>query len=229
VTGDYKLQPDPTCAPFEPLRCHTFVTEATFGLPVYRWPSPADVFAQIQAWRQANREAGLASVLFGYSLGKAQRLLAGLAPEDGPIWTHSAVERMNAVYRAAGVALPETLSVAKAPKRTRWDKALIIAPSVVAGMPWMRRFGDAATAFVSGWTLHRAARRWRAMERGFTLSDHADWPGLVSAIKATGAERIWTTHGYAPVLARWLREQGLDAQAIRTPAEDEQPAEEVGA
>jgi putative mRNA 3-end processing factor len=216
VSGDYKIEPDPTCTPFEPIRCHTFVTESTFGLPIYHWKPQAEVFARINGWWRGNRDAGRASVLFAWSLGKAQRLLAGVDPGIGPIHVHPAIARMNAAYEAAGVRLPATTVVEDVPRRTPWGGSLIVAPTTVAGAPWMRRFGDAATAFASGWMQTRAARRRPVVERGFVLSDHADWPGLLTAVRETGAQRVWAMHGYPGVLARWLAQQGLDAHALQT-------------
>jgi putative mRNA 3-end processing factor len=220
VSGDYKTEPDPTCTPYEPVRCHTFVTECTFGLPVYRWPATGAVFEDIHAWWRANQDAGKVTLLFGYALGKAQRLIAGLDPSVGPILTHGSVERMNAVYRAGGVPLSPTTHVATS-DRASWKRAIVIAPPSADGSTWARRFGAQSTAFASGWMAVRGARRRRAVDRGFTISDHVDWPSLLEAIDATGAERIWATHGYTGVLVRWLRERGVDAQAIETRYEGE--------
>jgi len=215
VSGDYKVGADATCAAFEPVRCHTFVTESTFGLPIYRWRSQAELFDQINAWWRANQIAGKASLLFAYALGKAQRLLAGVDPAIGPIFTHGAVERLTRDYRESGVALPAT-TYAGAGRRADWPQALIIAPPSAQGTPWMRRFGTVSTGFASGWMQLRGTRRRKAVDRGFALSDHADWPGLLDTIAATGAERVWVTHGYSAVLARWLRERGLDAATVAT-------------
>ena len=233
ISGDYKTEPDPTCEPFEPIRCHAFVTESTFGLPIYRWPAESSVLANVRTWWRANQEAGKATLVFAYALGKAQRLLAGLDPEVGPIFTHGAVERVNAAYAAAGVRLPQVRHVATVERDAPWDRALIVAPPSARGTPWTRRFGALSTAFVSGWMQIRGTRRRRAIDRGFVLSDHADWPGLLAAVRATGAEQVWVTHGYAPVLARWLVEKGLDARAVptrfegeRDDASDEVPAAE---
>lgn len=220
VSGDYKTEPDPTCAPYEPVRCHTFVTESTFGLPVYRWPQPQTVTDDIHAWWRGNQEAGRASLLFGYALGKAQRLIAGLDPATGPILTHGAVERMNSVYRRAGVSLPPTTHAAVS-DRGDWQRAIVIAPPSADGSTWARRFGPQSTAFASGWMALRGLRRRRAVDRGFTVSDHVDWPSLLLAIEATGAERIWVTHGYTDVLVRWLREHGFEAKALETRYEGE--------
>lgn len=229
VSGDYKVEADPTCAPFEPVRCHTFVTESTFGLPIYRWRPEREVLAHMHAWWRANQEAGKASLVYAYALGKAQRVLAGLDTSIGPIFTHGAVENLNVVYRATGVPLPLTRHVATMERGHSWERALIVAPPSAQGTPWLRKFGAVATAFVSGWMQIRGTRRRRAVDRGFVLSDHADWPSLTSAIRATGAERVWVTHGYSAVVARWLREQGLEAEVVQTRFEGERDdaAEEV--
>jgi putative mRNA 3-end processing factor len=209
VSGDYKIEPDATCAPYEPLRCHTFVTECTFGLPVFRWRPQAEVFAEINAWWRANREAGRASVLFAYPLGKAQRLLAGVDTAIGPIYAHGSVERYTALYRHAGVPLPATL-----PLTGSAPGALIVAPPSARTTPWLRKLGPASTAMASGWMRIRGTRRRLSLDRGFVLSDHADWPGLMAAIEASGAGHVWATHGYRNAVARWLQEKGVDAHAV---------------
>lgn len=216
VSGDYKIEPDPTCAAFEPVRCHTFVTESTFGLPVYRWPAPGQVFAEVDRWWRANAQAGRASVLYAYAFGKAQRLLAGIDASIGPIVCHGAVEPLNAAYRGGGIALPATRRVADVADRRDLGRALVIAPPSAAGTSWLRRFPDPSDAFASGWMAVRGARRRRAVDRGFVLSDHADWPGLNRAIGATGAQRVVVTHGQVPAMVRWLRGQGLDATSFET-------------
>jgi putative mRNA 3-end processing factor len=228
VSGDYKTDPDPTTTAFEPVRCHTFVTESTFGLPIYRWPPQQDVLLEINQWWRANQAAGKASLLYGYALGKAQRLIAGLDPGIGPILTHGAVERMTAVYRAAGVALPPTMHATAADRRTDWSRAIIVAPPSADGSVWARRFGSRSTAFASGWMLVRGTRRRRSLDRGFPLSDHVDWPALMAAIEATGAARVWVTHGFTGPVVRWLRERGVDAQAVQTRFEGEQDDDAAG-
>jgi putative mRNA 3-end processing factor len=221
ISGDYKVEADSTCAPFEPVRCHVFVTESTFGLPIYRWPAQAQVFADINAWWRGNRDESKPTLLFGYALGKAQRLLAGLDTSIGPIFTHGAVEKMTRDYRDSGVALPPATYVGDAAAGTDWGRALILAPPSAHGTPWTRKFGSHATGFASGWMRIRGARRRRAVDRGFVLSDHADWPGLLSAIRATGAEQVWVTHGYVAVLVRYLQEQGVAARGVQTLFEGE--------
>jgi putative mRNA 3-end processing factor len=228
VSGDYKTEADRSCARFEAIRCHVFISECTFGLPVYRWPSSGKLFADIFDWWQSNQAEGRASLLYAYALGKAQRILAGLMVLGGVkqglpglIYTHRAVETMTQAYRDAAVVLPSTTYVAEAGLGVNWSTTLVIAPPSAHGSPWSRRFGPASSAFASGWMRLRGMRRRRAVDRGFVLSDHIDWPSLLSTIDATGAETVLLTHGYTAVVARWLREQGKDAHILPTRYEGE--------
>ncbi|MEP7205779.1 MAG: ligase-associated DNA damage response exonuclease [Casimicrobiaceae bacterium] len=230
VSGDYKLAPDPTCAPFEPVRCDVLITESTFGLPIYRWDSPARIVSGIARWWETNRAEGVASVLFAYALGKAQRILAGLAQHyggslPGPVYCHGAVERLNEAYRDAGVDLPSTRPVATAPPTTAWGEALVLAPPSARGTRWVQRFGPFDSGFASGWMAIRGTRRRASYDRGFALSDHADWDGLNAAIAAADPEEVWVTHGYRDELVRWLGDQGRRARAIATHFEGEAGAE----
>lgn len=215
VTGDYKTEPDATCTPFELVRCNLFVTESTFGLPIYRWRPQAQIFSELNAWWRANADEGKPSMLFGYALGKAQRLLAGLDATIGPILTHGAVERMTRAYRESGVSLPDT-HYAGSTDKSMWGRAMIVAPPSARGSTWLRKFGNVGTAFASGWMQIRGARRQRSVDRGFALSDHVDWPGLLDVISATGAETVYVTHGYTSVVARWLNEHGTQAFMVET-------------
>ncbi len=226
VSGDYKTAADPTCDRFEPVACSTFITESTFGLPIYRWRSQQAVFGEINAWWRANAAEGRPSLVFAYALGKAQRLLSGVDSSIGPVLCHGAVERWNAVYRGAGVALPPTVVPRQNEGRQLWRTSLIVAPPSARGALWERKFANRSTAFVSGWMQIRGARRRRAVDRGFVLSDHADWPGLVAAIRATGAARVLATHGATGPIVRWLNEQGLSAASISTRFEGEQDERE---
>ncbi|MES2633315.1 MAG: ligase-associated DNA damage response exonuclease [Pseudomonadota bacterium] len=216
ASGDYKVAPDPTCAPFEAVRCDVFITESTFGLPIYRWVSDDELFTDINDWWSRNVLAGRASVIACYSFGKAQRVLAGVDASIGPIIVHGAVEPLNRAYRAAGVDLPPTRMVTDVTDKADLKRALVVCPPGAAASTWLRRFGDASTAFASGWMQLRGARRRGGWDRGFVLSDHADWPGLMSAIGATGAQRVIVTHGSIPVMVRYLREQGLEAESFET-------------
>lgn len=227
VSGDYKLEKDPTCEPFESVRCNTFITESTFGMPIYRWGLQADLFESINRWWRANQAAERTSVIFAYSLGKAQRLMAGIDSTIGPIMTHGAVENMARAYRQSGVTLPLTVPVADVPrgKDKPWRGALVVAPPSADGSRWARKFEPASRAFASGWMAVRGSRRRRSVDRGFVLSDHADWPGLLEAIQASGATRVLATHGFASILARWLTDHGIDAGVIATRFGDEEAAE----
>ena len=227
ASGDYKLQPDPTCAPFEPVRCDTFITESTFGLPIYRWQAPQEIVDDINQWWRRNAAEGRTSVLFCYAFGKAQRILAGLDSSIGPIICHGAAQALTQVYRASGVALPATVMVSDVTDKAALKTAMVIAPPSAAGSPWMKRFGDYSDAFASGWMLLRGARRRRGVDRGFVLSDHADWPGLMQAITATRAERIIVTHGAIPVMVRWLRQNGWQAGGFETEYGDDEAEDGV--
>ncbi|MDQ6627502.1 MAG: ligase-associated DNA damage response exonuclease [Pseudomonadota bacterium] len=235
ASGDYYVagadadarEDNATCDPFEPVRCHCFITESTFGLPIYRWQPQAELFADIDAWWRSNADAGRASLLLGYSFGKAQRILRGVDRSIGPIAVHGAVEPLNRAYRAAGVDIPETPLVTEVKDKSLFRRALIVAPPSVQGSVWTRRFGEHSDAFASGWMQLRGARRRRSVDRAFVLSDHADWPGLQRAIAATGAERVIVTHGYEAVMVRWLTDQGFEASAFQTEygdTDDELPA-----
>ena len=216
ASGDYKVAPDPTCAAFEPVRCHTFITESTFGLPIYRWQDDAAVFAQINRWWRDNAAAGRASVLMAYSFGKAQRILAGIDASIGPVVVHSEIEPLNRAYREAGVPLPATQLISEVTQRESLRGALVLCPPGAAAGTWLRNFGDYSDAFASGWMQLRGARRRAGHDRGFALSDHADWPGLMQAIEATGASRVIVTHGSVPVMVRHLASRGVQAGAFET-------------
>ena len=216
VSGDYKLMRDATCEPFEPIKCHHFITEATFALPIYRWTPTEQVFAEINGWWRRNIERGKASVLFAYALGKSQRVMSGIDESLGPIFTHGSVERLTEIYRDEGVTLPKTQYAGSVRNKKEFAGSLIIAPPSAQGSTWLRRFGPHSTGFASGWMMVRGARRQRAVDRGFVLSDHADWPELLKAIKSTEAETVYVTHGFVPELVRYLDETGVNAVPLKT-------------
>ncbi len=218
--GDVATDANPTCTPFEVVRCDCFITESTFGLPIYRWQRQAEILAEVNTWWANNATLGRPSLLLAYSFGKAQRILAGVDSTIGPLIVHGAVANLNQAYRAAGVALPQTLSIDEADADIL-SRALVIAPPSVHGSSWARRLGNASDAFASGWMQLRGARRRRGVDRGFVMSDHADWPGLQATIRATGAERVIVTHGYEAVMVRWLQQQGLQAGSFQTEFGDE--------
>ena len=228
VAGDYKRAADPTCAPFEPIRCDTFITESTFGLPIYRWDSTASVIADILNWWQRNGDEGRTSVLFCYTLGKAQRLLAELATvTDRAVLIHGMMLGMIDVYRAAGIPMLPVRVVTERKRGTSFAGELVLAPLSARGTPWMRRLGEFSDAFASGLMRVRGVRRQRAFDRGFVLSDHADWPALLATVSETGAPHVLASHGHAAPLARHLSESGLEAGVIRTAWEGEGAAEEA--
>ncbi len=226
ASGDYKTEDDGISEAFEPVKCHAFITESTFGLPVYEWQPQAGIFEDINAWWRKNKEEGKTTLLAGYSLGKAQRLLHGLDTSIGKIYTHGAVENTNEVLRKQGIPLPETIRVTRNIKKKEYPGHLVIAPPSAIQSAWAKKFRPYSTGIASGWMGLRGTRRRRSADRGFVLSDHADWNGLNEAIKATGAEHIFVTHGYTDVFAKWLNEQGYNAAEVKTEYGEEEAENE---
>lgn len=215
VSGDYKRDADPSCRPFEPVGCDVLITEATFGLPIYRWRAGATVAREIvDWWREAPDQP---SLLFCYAFGKAQRLLAELHAlgVEEEVLLHGAVQALIGAYRDQGVALAPCRPLAELGRGESLAGRLVLAPPAAQRSPWMRRFRQPRTAFASGWMAVRGARRRRGDQRGFVLSDHADWPGLIRTVRQSGARQIYVTHGQAELFARYLREQeGLAAEPL---------------
>ncbi|OEY72243.1 ligase-associated DNA damage response exonuclease [Salegentibacter salarius] len=224
-TGDYKDEEDGVAVPYEPVKCHTFITECTFGLPAFKWQPQAEVFTEINNWWQQNKEDDRTSVIFGYSLGKAQRLLKHLDTSIGKIYTHGAIENMTEVIRPLA-EMPETTRVTRDTKKNEFKGNIVVAPPSAHGSPWIKKMVPYVTASASGWMTFRGARRRRAIDRGFVLSDHCDWQGLLKSIKATGAEKVICTHGYTDTFSRYLRELGYDARTEETQYEGELGEEE---
>ncbi|MEM9259756.1 MAG: ligase-associated DNA damage response exonuclease [Bacteroidota bacterium] len=221
ASGDYKLEDDGLSEAYEPVKCHHFITESTFGLPVYRWQPQAEVFADINAWWRANQAAGKVSLLTGYALGKAQRLLCGLDTSIGNIYTHGAIENTNEVVRRQGIDLPPTTRVSPTIDKKEYPGNIVVTTPGSIGQPWVKKFGQASVGAASGWMSLRGARRRRGADRGFVLSDHCDWPGLLTAIKLTEAENIYVTHGYTAIFSKYLRGLGLNAVELETEFEGE--------
>jgi len=224
-TGDYKTEPDSTCAPFELVRCNTFITECTFGLPLYRWRDSAEIAAEINQWWRQNIEHKRTSIILAYALGKSQRVLSMLDPELGPILLHGAVHLLTEIYRSEGVALPPAVYADAAAAKAHRGRAMVIAPPGAEGSPWIRKFHPESVAVASGWMQVRGQRRRQAVDRGFVLSDHVDWPNLIKTIEATGASHVIATHGYTGPLVRYLRERGLSAEEFPTRFTGEAEAE----
>jgi len=219
-TGDYKTEDDGVAKPYEPVKCHTFITECTFGLPAFKWQPQEEVFAEINNWWQQNQSEGRTSVIFGYSLGKAQRLLKYLDTSIGKIYTHGAIENMTEVLRPQ-LEMPETTRITRDVKKEEIKGNIVVAPPSAHGTPWIKKMVPYVTASASGWMTFRGARRRRAIDRGFVLSDHCDWQGLLSSIKETGAEKVICTHGYTDIFSKYLREIGYDARTEQTQYEEE--------
>jgi putative mRNA 3-end processing factor len=232
VSGDYKLHDDHFCAPFSPQRCNSFITESTFGLPIYRWPAPDQVFNEIVAWWQQNQLEGKCSVIAGYALGKMQRIIRNvlsvqaLQPES-KVFAHGAVFNINERLREAGFSLP-FIPYAGAADKKAVRNALILAPPLATRSSWLKRFEPYSLGFCSGWMAIRGAKNRRAVDRGFVLSDHADWNDLNSTVSETGAEKVFVTHGYTDVFSKWLNEKGVAAEEVKTMYGDEREEQTEG-
>lgn len=226
VSGDYKVEYDGISTAFEPVKCHTFVSESTFGLPIYKWQPQQIIFDQIKDWIAANRDENKTSVLAAYSLGKAQRLIKGLAGY-GEIYVHQSIANLNEGFIDAGINLPDTIRITPETKKEDLQRGIVIVPPALTEGRWIKGLLHAATGICSGWMQVRAGRRWRSADAGFALSDHADWPGLLSAIKATTAEKVFVTHGYSAIFSKYLNEIGITAEEVKTQYGQEEEKEEV--
>lgn len=229
AAGDYKVNLDGISTPFESVKCHGFITESTFGLPVYHWKENSEILNEINEWWHKNAQQNVPSVLFCYSLGKAQRVINGL--EDfGPVLCHGAVENTNEVLRTTGLSFRSTRHLNASVSIDELNKSIIIAPPSADNDAWLKKFKQVSTAAASGWMALRGTRRRRNLDRGFVLSDHADWEGLLFAVKESEAEKVAVTHGYAPLFAKYLNEIGVHASAESTAFEGEKmdnSAEEI--
>ncbi|WP_400263230.1 ligase-associated DNA damage response exonuclease [Sphingobacterium sp. SG20118] len=227
LSGDYKTEYDGISTAFEPVKCHTFVSESTFGLPIYNWLPQETIFQDINQWADQNREEHKTTVLIAYSLGKAQRLMQNLAGHS-PIYVHRSIARLNAAIQQAGVSLPSYTEISAETGKDELQAGILIVPPAMRDTKWIKSLHTAAVGVCSGWMQVRSHRRWQSADAGFALSDHADWNGLIDAIRATEAEKIYVTHGFTSVFARYLTEQGLDAEAVSTQfgVEDDERIEE---
>ena len=219
-TGDYKIQKDGISTPFEIIECHTFITECTFGLPVFSWLKPKIIHDEINQWWANNKAEQTTSLLMGYSLGKIQRLLKHLDTSIGKIYTHGATEQMTQVLRQF-IDFPPTELITRDTQKKDVEGQLVLAPPSILGSAWTKKLGKLSTGYASGWMAFRGARRRRGVDRAFVLSDHADWNGLLSTIKATGCENVITTHGYTELFAQFLRGEGWNARTEKTQYEGE--------
>lgn len=216
ISGDYKVADDGISEPFESVKCHHFVTESTFGLPIFNWKKQDVVIAEINDWWRKNKEAGKVSVISAYALGKAQRIINHVDTSIGKIFTHGAVEYTNDVLRKQGIKINKTHKVTSEYQFQQFQGNLVIATPASLGSSWAKKFKDFSSAFASGWMAMRGTRRRRAADRGFVLSDHADWKGLNQAVEASGAENVYVTHGYTDIFSKWLQSKGLNASIVKT-------------
>jgi putative mRNA 3-end processing factor len=222
VSGDYKLQDDGISGRFEHITCNVFITESTFGLPIYKWKKQDEIYTNIQNWITKNKSEGTTSILIAYSLGKAQRLLQPLAEVTDIIYVHGAIYNMHQALVEAGWQLPVVERITPETSKDKLKGAVVIAPPSADGSAWMRRFTPYEVGVCSGWMQVRGNVRRRNADAGFVLSDHADWEGLLTAIKATGAEKVFVTHGFQSVLSRYLNEQGIEAAEVKTEYGDDE-------
>ncbi len=214
-TGDYKTQPDFLTVPFEPVKCHEFITESTFGLPIYKWKSEERLQQELVQWILENQKKNRTSVFFGYSLGKAQRILK-LVENVAPIYVHNAIHKLNLAINSTGIELPESELIMADFDKKKVQNNIVILPPALLGSRMLKRIPNAATAICSGWMQIRGNRRWRGVDAGFVISDHADWDGLLQTIKETEAEKVYVTHGYQAVLSKYLNEKGIYAKELNT-------------
>lgn len=228
VSGDYKTEYDGISTAFEPVKCHTFVSESTFGLPIYKWQPQQLIFDQMDSWIADNHNRNKTSVLVAYSLGKAQRLIQNLKA-DYPIYVHRTIAALNEAFKKAGVDLRNTIPITPDIKKDELQKGIVIVPPALADSRWIKSLINPATGICSGWMAVRAGRRWRSADAGFALSDHADWPGLLAAIKATQAEKVMVTHGSTAVFSRYLNEIGIEAEEVKTQYGDEEAEQKAEA
>jgi putative mRNA 3-end processing factor len=224
VSGDYKTEDDGISGVFEPIKCHNFITESTFALPVYNWEPQQVIYDKMRKWVCRNNEQGFNSVFFAYSLGKAQRVTDAIANVTEKIILHSSVFEMHTLLQEKGILLPDVLHHTAYSKEDSKSPAVVIAPMSVINSPWLKKFHPYRTAICSGWMQIRGHARRQETDAGFILSDHADWEGLTNSIRETGAERVLVTHGFESVLSRFLQEQGIDAAELNTQKRKEMAA-----
>lgn len=214
-TGDYKTKPDFITTAFQPIKCHTFITESTFGLPIYNWKSETELQTELQNWVATNQANNRTSVFLGYSLGKAQRLLSLLHGVDA-IYAHRSIYNLNKAITSSGFQLPETKLWSADLDKKELQNKIILAPPALLGSKLLKRLPNPATAICSGWMHIRGNKRWQSVDAGFAVSDHADWNGLISAVKATEAETVYVTHGSQAIFAKYLNEIGIEAYELKT-------------
>ena len=227
ISGDYKTEDDGVSTAFEAVKCHNFITESTFGLPIYKWKPQAEIFNNMKEWIYENNASGKTSVFIAYSLGKAQRILKPLSETGLPIFAHGAVFNVHETLLKSGWQLPLVTRVTPETPKQDFAGKIVIAPSGAEGSSWIKKFSPYAIGICSGWMQVRGNVRRKNAEAGFALSDHADWPGLLSAVKATGASKVFTTHGFQSAFSRYLNEQGIETAEVKTHYGNEEEEETI--
>lgn len=214
-SGDYKTQPDFISTPFETVKCNEFITESTFGLPIYRWKTENQLREELKDWIYQNQQNNRTSVFLGYSLGKAQRIMK-LVENTDQIFVHSAIHNLNNAISNSGIPLPESQLLTANFNKKDIEKKIVILPPALLGSKMHKQIPNASTAICSGWMQIRGNRRWRGVDAGFVVSDHADWNGLISAVKSTEAEKVYVTHGSQATFSKYLNEIGIEASEVQT-------------
>ncbi|MEE9371455.1 MAG: ligase-associated DNA damage response exonuclease [Saprospiraceae bacterium] len=212
VSGDYKVEDDGVSEVYEPVKCHHFITECTFGLPIYKWGKQEKTFDQINQWWAANAAEKTTSLITAYSLGKAQRVIQNVDKHIGRIFTHPAVENINKAFRHLGIPIVKTTPLSTKITTKELENALIVTPSSGGISNVITKIRALSIASASGWMMSRERRRKVNADRAFVLSDHVDWIGLIQTIKATEAIHIYPTHGYTDALSKYLKENGYDTE-----------------
>jgi putative mRNA 3-end processing factor len=228
LSGDYKLENDGISGAFEPIRCHNFITESTFGLPIYKWKPQSEIYTDLKNWITKNQAEGKTSILIAYSLGKAQRLLKPISEVTDKIFVHGAVFNIHMALVNAGWKLPFVQRILPDTSKESLKGSVVIAPSSAEGSPWLKRFLPYEIGICSGWMQVRGNVRRKNADAGFALSDHADWSGLLKACRETEAECIYSTHGFQSVFTRYLNEQGVNAKEVKTEFGDDETIDENG-
>lgn len=214
-TGDYKVTDDHLTIPFESVKCHEFITESTFGLPIYNWLPEAELQTQMHDWVRRNQEHNRTSVFLGYSLGKAQRIMKLMDGVD-QIFVHSAIHNLNNAIEGSGIPLPDTTLLTYDFRKEDLQNKIVIMPPGLLGSRLLKKIPNAATAICSGWMQVRGNRRWKGVDAGFPVSDHADWNGLLVAVKASEAEKVYVTHGSQATFSKYLNEIGIPSSEVKT-------------
>lgn len=220
-SGDYNPKPNIANTPFESVKCNTFITESTFGLPVYKWQENDEISLEINKWWRKNKQEGVTSIICGYTLGKAQRILQSLDTSIGNIFTHTAVENINNIFKAQGIEFKWAKHLHQEVLKQDLKGSIIICPPSSIGSTWLNKYSPYKIAMCSGWMLLRGAKRRLNVDKGFVLSDHADWQGLNDAVSSSEATKVLVTHGYTDVFSQWLNEKGIESYPLKTEFEGE--------